>query len=257
MTTAGELRKLAHGLDVPLASLDVLAGLDAATVRELRRQISDALFEADRAAFERVAALSKAIPGAVAAKLTQAVLPPIIAARVAELLEPARAADMVGRLSESYVAEVSLRMDATRAPHIVDAIPPAKIGAVARELARREEWVVIGGFVSAVSAAALAASVAEFSGEQLLRIGFVLDDVSRFDEIGDLLTTSQLDELLTAAAASSLWAELAELVSHLTGERLDRLAARYADAPPSVRSAFDAAVEAGELPPATQAALAG
>ena len=254
---AGELQKLAHGLDVPVGRLEMLAGLDPADVRELRLQVSDALFEAGRVAFERVAALSKAIPGSVAAKLTQAVLPPLIAARVAEVLDPDRAADMVGRLSESYVAEVAMRMDATRAPHVVDAIPPERIGATARLLAQREEWVVIGGFVSAVSPAALAASVAEFSGEQLLRIGFVLDDVSRFDEIGDLLTDTQLDELLAAAATSSLWAELAELVSHLTGPRRERLAKRYAAAPATVRSAFDTAAGAGDLPAETLAALAG
>jgi hypothetical protein len=254
---AAELQKLAHGLDVPVEQLEMLADLEPGDVRELRQQVSDALFEAGRPAFERVAALSKAIPGGVAAKLTQAVLPPLIAARVAEVLDPDRAADMVGRLSQTYVAEVAMRMDATRAPHVVDAIPAERIGATARELARREEWVVIGGFVSAVSPAALAASVAEFSGEQLLRIGFVLDDVSRFDEIGDLLTPPQLDGILTAAAASSLWAELAELVSHLTGPRLERLAARYAEAPASVRTAFEAAAAAGDLPSGTLGALAG
>jgi len=252
-TTApsGELRKLAHALDLPPERLDMLAGLPVQDVRALRLQVSDALFEADKPAFVRVAALSKAVPGALAARLTQAVLPPIIAARVAELLDADRAADMVGRLSEAYVAEVAMRMDASRAPHVVEAMPPARVGAVARELARREEWVVIGGFVSVVSPDALAASVAEFTGEMLLRIGFVLDDVSRFDEIGDLLTDDQLDELLAAAGSSGLWAELAELVSHLTGPRLVRLAERYATAPAELHSAFAAAVEAGNLPAAT------
>jgi len=167
------------------------------------------------------------------------------------VLDADRAADMVGRLPESYLAEVAMRMDAARAPHVVDAIPAERVGAIARELARRGEWVVIGGFVSSVSSPALAASVAQFSGEQLLRIGFVLDDVSRFDEIGDLLTDAQLDDLLAAAASSGLWAELAELVSHLTGERLARLRERYAAAPADVRSAL-----AAHLPPESLAALA-
>jgi len=257
MSAAGELQKLAHALDVSPESLSMLNALDAADVRQLRQQVSDAMFEAGRAAFERTATLSKMIPGGVAAKLTQAVLPPLVAARVAEVLDPDRAADMVHRLPETYLAEVAMRMDATRAPHVVDAIPAERVGAIARELARRGEWVVIGGFVSSVSSPALAASVAQFDGEQLLRIGFVLDDVSRFDEIGDLLTESQLDGLLAAAVASSLWAELAELVSHLTDERLERLRSRFASASASAaqRSAFDAAVEAGELPASTLGAL--
>lgn len=253
--SAAELQKLAHALDLPPSGLAVVAGLPADDLRTLRLQVSDALFEADKAAFARVAALSKAVPGAIAAKLTQAVLPPIIAARVAELLDADRAADMVGRLSESYVAEVAVRMDAARAPHVVEAIPAAKIGAVARELARREEWVVIGGFVSAVSSPALAASVAEFSGEQLLRIGFVLDDVSRFDEIGDLLTDAQLDELLAAAPAQGLWLELDELVSHFTGPRRERVAARFAELPEAVRTVYAAAAADGNLSAETLATL--
>jgi len=251
--SSAELQKLAHALDLPPSRLAVVADLPDEDLRTLRLQVSDALFEADKPAFVRVAALSKAVPGAVAAKLTQAVLPPIIAARVAELLDPDRAADMVGRLSDDYVAEVAMRMDAARAPHVVEAIPPAKIGAIARELARREEWVVIGGFVSAVSSPALAASVAEFSGEQLLRIGFVLDDRRRFDEIGDLLTDTQVDDLLAAAARAGLWAELEVLASHLTGARRARFAARFAEAPAAVRAAFDAAVSDGVLAAATLA----
>ena len=250
-----ELRKLAHALDVEPERLAVVAGLPAEDLRTLRTQVSNALFEADKLAFVRVAALSKAVPGSVAAKLTELVLPPIIAARTAELLDPHRAADMVGRLSESYVAEVAMRMDAARAPHVVEAIPSAKVGAVARELARREEWVVIGGFVAQVSDRALAASVAEFSGEQLLRIGFVLDDVGRLDEIGALLTDEQIDDLLRASATSGLWVELDELVSHLTGPRRERLAERFARQPAAVREAFAGAASSGALSAGTLAVL--
>jgi hypothetical protein len=255
--TTAELRKLAHALDVPTERLAVVADLPSDDLRELRMQVSDALFEADRHAFARVAALSKAVPGAVAAKLTEAVMPPLIAARTAELLDPHRAADMVGRLSEKYLAEVALRMDASRAPQVVEAIPPERVGAIARELARRGEWVVIGGFVAQVTSRALAASVAEYDGEQLLRIAFVLDDVGRMDEIGDLLTEEQIDQLLAAAAEKQLWTELDELVAHLSPDRVERLAARYAAGPESARSAFEAAAARGELAAGTLERLAG
>lgn len=255
--TTAELRKLAHALDVPTDRLDMVAELPADDLRTLRMQVSDALFEADRHAFARVAALSKAVPAAVAAKLTEAVMPPLIAARTAELLDPHRAAEMVGRLSEKYLAEVALRMDASRAPQVVEAIPPERVGAIARELARREEWVVIGGFVAQVTSRALAASVAEYDGEQLLRIAFVLDDVGRMDEIGELLTEGQIDELLVAAAREQLWTEFEELVAHLAPERVARLASRYAAAPDDLQSAFEAAAAAGELDAATLKELAG
>ena len=199
-----ELRKLAHTLDVAPERLAILAAVPAAELRTLRRQVGEAMFQADRPALVRIAALSKAVPPAVAAKLAQAVLPPLLAARTAELLEPHRAAQLVVRMPPAYLADVSLHMDAARAPEVVAAIPAERIGEVAAELARREEWVVIGSFVAQVTPPALAASVARFDGEQLLRIGFVLGDTSRLDEIGGLLSDEQVDSLLAAAGSLAL-----------------------------------------------------
>jgi hypothetical protein len=242
-----ELRKLAHALDVEPSRLDFVAELPADDLRALRKQVGEALFRADKHYFVRVAALSKAVPVAVVAKLTEVVLPPLIAARTAELLEPSRATELVGRISEKYLADVSAFMDASRAPEVVAAIAPARVAAVAAELARRKQWIVIGGFVAQVTPAALAASVAKFNGEQLLRIGFVLDDVTRLDEIGGLLTDRQIDELLAAAGRFGLWDELTELVSQLAPARVGRLAARYAAADESVRAPFGPAVGSGAL----------
>jgi hypothetical protein len=250
MTTpqaTAELRKLAHALDVQPDRLEMVAGLPADDLRTLRKQVGEALFQADRHYFVRVAALSKTVPGAVAAKITEVVLPPLIAARTSELLEPRRAADLVGRLSAKYLADVSTYMDASRAPEVVAAIPAPQVAAVAAELARRKEWIVIGGFVAQVSPAALAASVAEFDGEQLLRIGFVLDDMSRLDDIGGLLSDAQIDQLLAAAGDFALWPEMQDLVEHLAPARVARLAARYAAAENSVRAKFEKAVKSGDL----------
>jgi hypothetical protein len=252
---AAELRKLAHALDVEPARLDMLAAVSADELRILRQQVGEALFQADRHYFVRMAALTKTVPVAVAAKLTEAVLPPLIAARTAELLEPSRAADLVGRISEKYLADVSRFMDAARAPEIVAAIPTDRVAAVAAELARREEWVVIGSFVAQVTDEALAASVAGFDGEQLLRIGFVLDDLSRLDDIGAMLTDAQIDQLLRAAAECALWTELQQLVEHLGPDRIERLAGRYGAAAEAVRARFDAAVQAGALDAGTRAHL--
>jgi hypothetical protein len=250
-----ELRKLAHTLDVPPERLAMIADVPAADLRVLRQQVGEALFQAARPALLRVAALSKAVPIALAAKLSQAVLPPLLAARTAELLEPHRAAQLVVRLPPAYLADVSRHMDAARAPEVVAAIPATRVAEVAAELARREEWIVIGSFVAQVTAEALAASVARLSGEHLLRTGFVLDDVTRLDEIGGLLSDPQIDELLAAAASLGLWTELAELLGNLSAARIARLAERYANLDPSVRSAFEAAADAGDLDPIVLARL--
>ncbi|MDQ2748408.1 MAG: hypothetical protein M3Y44_02555 [Actinomycetota bacterium] len=244
--SAAEIQKLAHQLGVEPTRLAGLAAVPAADLRILRTQIADALFEADKPRFAKMAALSKAVPVAVAAKLTQFAMPPLLAARTAELIEPQRAADLVGRLSEDYLADVAAAMDASRAAEVVAAIPAGRIAMIAAELARREEWVVIGGFVAHVSPPALAAAVSVFDGEQLVRIGFVLDDKERLDEVSRLVTDAQIDAMLAAACAESLWTELDDLLAHLTLDGAGRMRDRFRTAPAGVAAAIHAAA-AGRL----------
>ncbi|MEO6885926.1 MAG: hypothetical protein ABI232_06520 [Jatrophihabitantaceae bacterium] len=243
MTTSPELQKLAHTLGVVPDRLAMLAPIPAQDLRTLRAQIGEALFQADRAQFAKVAALSKAIPTAVAAKLTQFALPPFLAARTAELLEPHKAVDLVARIPDAYLADVAAKMDPERAAEVIRQIPAARVAKVAAELARRSEWIVIGSFVSHVNMPALAASVQQFNPEQLLRISFVLHDLNRLDAIAAELDTAQVDGMLAAAADHSLWAELDQMIGNLNADNIARLAERYAAAPESVIAATKAAVK--------------
>lgn len=229
LDSTAELRKLGHSLGVPVERLSALADATPADLRALRRQLGEALFQADKHHFAKIATLSKAIPTPIAAKVTEFALPPLLAARTAELLEPHRAGELVNRISDSYLADVAAAMDAGRAPHVVEQIQPDRVAKVGAELARREEWVVIGGFVAHVSHKALRAAVTHFTGEQLLRIGFVLDDTSRLDDIADMLSDDQIDQMRAAAVEQGLWVELDEIISHVSDDRLARIAARFAD----------------------------
>jgi hypothetical protein len=257
MSSTAERVKLAHALDVDPARLDMLAALSEDDLRTLRAQIGEALFQADKHYFTRIAALTRTVPAAVSAKLTELVLPPLLAARTAELLEPQRAADLVGRVSLTYIADVAAVMDAARAPELIAAIPAERVADVAGELLRREEWVVIGSFVAQVSDEALRRSIARFDGEHLLRVGYVLDDLTKLDGIGALLTTGQIDDMLASASRLGLWRELAEVLANLTGERIERMADRLASAPADVRAAYDRAAAEGALPADTLEALSG
>jgi hypothetical protein len=256
--TAPELVKLGHVLGVApeqLAAFGGLADVPADELRILRRQIGEALFRADKQHFVKVAALSKAVPTAVAAKLTEHALPPLLAARTAELLDPQRACDLVKRLPDSYVADVAAAMDPARSPEVIAGIPAERVARVAAELARRGEWVVIGGFVAQVSHDGLVASVRTLDGEQLLRISFVLDELSRLDEIAAALTDAQLDQLLAAAVDLELWAELAALLANVGAPALERLRLRLAAAPGRVADPIRRAAADGELGPAARAAV--
>lgn len=256
--TAAEIQKLAHALGVGTERLASLADVPPEDLRGLRSQIGEAMFQADKHHFTKVAALANAVPTAVAAKITEFALPPLLAARTAELLEPQRAVDMVARMSDGYLADVSAAMDPSRSPEVIGAIPADRVAMVARELARRQEWVVIGGFVSQVSDSALAASVAEYDGEQLLRIGYVLDDTGRLDEITGMLSDDQLDAMLRAAHQHELWAELDELLGQLGPQRAERISARFRTAAPAdLTAATEAAAGRGALSEAGYAMLSG
>jgi hypothetical protein len=244
--TNPELHKLAHQLGVEPEQLDFLEAVPIDDLRALRQQIGDYLFEADKHHFTKVAAISRLVPVAIAAKVTEFALPPMIAARTAELLDPAKAAEMVGRLSDGYLADVSAAMDPTRAPEVIARIPPAHVSKVGAELARRGEWVVMGGFVSVVSGPSLKAAVTELNGEELLRVGFVLDDLSRMDEIAALLSDEQLDGMLSAAVEHDLWPELDGVLTSLTGKQATRIAGRYALASEPTRAAIEAAPVSAE-----------
>lgn len=248
MNLAAELERLAHQLAVEPSELDFLAGVAPEELRELRTQVGEVLFQADKHHFTRLAALAKSVPVPLAVKVTVLALPPLLAARTAELFEPAKAVEMVTRMPMAYLADVSAAMDPGRSPEVVAAMPASTVAVVGAELASRGNWVVMGAFVSYVSVPALRATVERLTGEQLLRIGFVLDDDSRLGEISDMLSSEQLDQMLAAACDEALWRELDDLLGRLDAERAARLAATYDDAPPERKQAVDAAADRGELP---------
>jgi hypothetical protein len=250
--TVAEIRKLAHLLGTQPGELAFLSALDATDASALRHQISDTLFEADRQLFTRVVAASRLLPIAVSVRITEYAMPPLVAARAAELLDPARAVEMVSRMSDRYVADVAVAMDPDRSPGVIRQLPAHRVGVVAAELARREEWVVMSGFVALVSPAALRAAVSVMDGGQLLEIGYVLDDTSRLDEIAALLTDRHLDEMLAAAMTGARWTELDGLVARLDDSRRTRLAARCTA---EFHAAAEAAVAAGHFSSAGLEAL--
>ena len=116
---------------------------------------------------------------------------------------------------------------------------------------------MIGGFVAVVTHDALRASIAQFTGEQLLHIGFVLEDSSRMDEVTDLLTDAQVQQMLVAAYDRGMWAELDEVLSYLGSPQAKRIASLFAGTPDGARAAADAALADGRFGAASYAKLTG
>ncbi|MGQ0479760.1 MAG: hypothetical protein ACT4O0_01825 [Pseudonocardia sp.] len=193
---------------------DEVLGLEPLSEDELRRlhdQISHALFKDGHARFARVASLSKSLPGPVAGKLAERFLPAVLAARVTELLEPAKAADLANRVSLPYLGDISMVLDPVRSRPVVRAIPAERIGEVAREIFRRREYATMAEFVGTVTPGALFAVLGAAAPRDLLAVVRLLVWNDDLDHAIRNLPEAQVRQIVTELDSAEL-ADLAALL---------------------------------------------
>ena len=152
------LERIARLLHVDVAEVHGLDDLTDAQLRTVHDRIAELVFAGQQERFARIAGLSKALPGPVAGKLAERFLPPPLAARTAEMLEPAKARDLVTTVRVSYLADLAMSLDPTRSERVVQAIPAANVGQVARELFGRGEYATMAEFAGTVTLDALFAA---------------------------------------------------------------------------------------------------
>jgi hypothetical protein len=221
--TTAELMKLARLLGVSPARLDSLRSVTPPELKALRAQVGERLFAADREAFARVGILAKTIPAALSAKVAEKALPPMLAARATESLSPEKAGELAGRLPAAFLADVAQHLDPARSAGVVVGVPAAKIIEVTVELARRADWVTMGGFVGHLPAGTLRATMSALDGAALLQVWFVLDAKDRLDEIATMLTDKQIAAMAAAAQGQDLAEQLADVLTHLGPEQRARI----------------------------------
>lgn len=214
--SAGELqlRRIARVLGIESTDLDYLREVPPDELKALHDQVARAVFAGAEKRVARVAGLSRSLPGPLAGRLAEAFLPPLVAARVAEQLEPERARDLVNRVSIGYLADLTVALDPVRSRPVVRAIPPGRVGEVAAELFARSEHALMAEFVSSVERPALEAALAVASPQDLLAVLPLLewtDDVehvvehlpvARVREIAEALTPAELADLVVVLGAS-------------------------------------------------------
>ncbi|WP_232677661.1 hypothetical protein [Nocardioides sp. R-C-SC26] len=184
-TQQAQIARIARLLHLRAEEIEGLDDVASADLRVLHDQIATSLFAGGQRRFAGVAQLSGAIPVPAAAKLAEKFLPPMLAARVSELLEPAKAAELVRRIGLDYLVEVAIALDPARATPVVRSIPAERVGEVARELIARQEYGVLAEFVRIVDDRALAAAVVHADDDDRDGIAPFLDveDLARLDAL--------------------------------------------------------------------------
>ena len=225
MRAAAEVEKLARALHADPQRLAALEALAPHDIRGLRHAVTDALLEADQHHFTRVAEAAKALPVAIAAKLAEKALGPLLAARVAALLSIDQTLDLISRLPPAFLADVALELDPRQAHDLIVALPAGPIAGAAAELDRRGEHVAMSMFVGHLNDEALFATVAVLSDDALLRVGYLLEAPERLDAIFEQLGDDRIAALVALAARENRWTELTGITDEVGPAQQLRVAA--------------------------------
>lgn len=211
-----QIGRIARLLRLDPSEIRGLDGIDDTDLRTFHDQISKALFAEGQRRFARVAGLSKTIPAPLAGVLAEKFLPPVMAARVSENLDPAKARDLIGRVSIGYLAEIALALDPVRSKPVVQKLPPEPIGKVAKDLFGRKEYATMAEFVGTVNVDALFAALRVASPHDLLAVVPLLEWNDNLDRVIAELPAAQVTQIATALTAE----ELADLALALDPSRM-------------------------------------
>jgi hypothetical protein len=224
-----EVEKLARALGAHPDDLGDLADAHPHDIRGLRHAVTDSLYEADRHHFARVAAVAKAVPVALAAKLAEHALGPLLAARVAGLVDTDLACNLARRLPPDFLAHIAVQLDPRQATAILSCLPADLVAAGARELDERGEHVAMSMFVGHLSDGTLHATVDVLSDEALLTVGFLIEAPERLDAVFAALPDERIEAIIALAAEQDRWDELEGIHEHLGPQQRAR-AERLRDA---------------------------
>lgn len=216
-----QIGRIARLLRLDPAEIHGLESVPEADLRALHDQISKRLFGDAQRQFARVAGLSRTIPGPVAGVLAEKFLPPVMAARVSEVLDPAKARDLIGRVSVKYLAEIALALDPVRSRPVVQQLPPEPIGKVAQELFGRHEYAAMAEFVGTVTTEALMAAFEVATPHDLLAVVPLLEWNDNLDVVVADLPHHKVTQIATSLSAL----ELADLAMALDPSRMGPIVA--------------------------------
>jgi hypothetical protein len=218
-----EVAKLERELGVTDHRLEFLTGMDPVELARLRDLISHALFSRHETRFQTLAALTRAMPTAITAKVAEYALGAMLSARVANALDPNQAIRLANGLSPEFLTEVSRSLDPARSAKIITGLPRKLILDVGRRLLEQQEFLTLGRFVSVVTLEDALAVIEAATPSQVLQTALMTEDRSALDAIVRRLADDRVAEVVRTATASKSFDDALALLSVLSQESKDRL----------------------------------
>jgi hypothetical protein len=216
LSASVEIVKLARLVGAEPEDLDYLEQIDAPDIRDLREQVTVVMFDADRQMLQRVASATRLIPAKLGAVIGERAFGALLCARVTGLLDPSRAVDIANHLPVPFLAELCVHLDPRRASRVIGEMPPAMVAEIAAELAAREEYVTMGGFVGHLSKAALTAALDAVDDADLLRTAYVVESKQSLGALVALLPEERLEDVICTASSAELWPEALDVLGHVS-----------------------------------------
>lgn len=241
-----EVLKLARVLSVEEGEIEFLRGLPSDQLREFREQVTNRMFDSSSKLIARIGAAARLVPSGVIANVAQRAFGPLLCARAASAVDPAKAIDVVRRLPTGFVCDATIEVDPRRVADIIAKVPEEVVVPVAAELGDRREYVTMGRFLAFVPDHAIASAIGALSDEALLRTAFVLEHKERLEHAIGLLPEQRLPGILRRATELELWPEALDLLDHLSEERRGPIADIVAEQDAAVvGSLVEAVAQAG------------
>ena len=207
-----EIAKLARLVGEAPERFAYLEAVAPEDIQRLRERATDALFDAHSHALDRAAAASRLLPVPVSAAIGQRAFGPLLCARIAGLLDVARAVDISRRMPDPFLAEIAAELDPRRVSEILARIPDEQVVRIACLLVERGEHVAMGRFVARLHPAALRGVVDALDDADLVQIAFVADEREPLARLLADLPEKRREALLEAATGAGLEEEALALM---------------------------------------------
>lgn len=223
LVVVAELRRLERLLDASAQDLAHLARLGPDVLRGLREQVEATLHGHTGDALRAIMAASRLLPDRLVASIAERTFPPVLTAQLAGLLEPERAADLVGHFSTGYLASLSAHVAPDAIAPLVPRLPRSVLLEVGAELDRRGDHLTAGRLVGLAPHEALGPLVAGIREEaDLVEIACLLEAEERLGDIAATLPDQRVDRVLRVVDERGWWDRALALAERLPSDELAR-----------------------------------